>query len=78
MAIAPGIATGAESLFNAGAMLPAVDLHKPEKVIGKNTILSLQSGIIYGAAGMVEGLVRASRRNLAAMPKWWPRADWQT
>lgn len=56
VAIAPGIATGAESLFNAGAMLPAVDLHKPEKAIGKNTIQSLQSGIIFGAAGMVEGL----------------------
>ena len=62
--IAPGIATGAESLFNAGAMLPHVDLHKPDKVIGKNTILSLQAGIIYGAAGMVEGLVDRIRKEL--------------
>ena len=54
--IAPGVITAAYSLFQAGAMLPAVDLHKPEKVIGKNTILSLQSGLIYGFAGLVEGL----------------------
>lgn len=54
--IAPGVITAASSLFQAGAMLPAVDLHKPEKVIGKNTILSLQSGLIYGFAGLVEGL----------------------
>jgi len=56
VAIAPGIITAASSLFEAGAMLPVVDLHKPEKVIGKNTILSLQSGLIYGFAGLVEGL----------------------
>ena len=62
--IAPGIATGAQSLFEAGAMLPAVDLHRPEHVIGKNTIQSLQSGIIFGAAGMVEGLVRRIKQEL--------------
>jgi type III pantothenate kinase len=64
VAIAPGIITAASSLFEAGAMLPAVDLHKPEKVIGKNTILSLQSGLIYGFAGLVEGLVARLKKEL--------------
>jgi type III pantothenate kinase len=64
VAIAPGIGTGAESLFKAGAKLPAVDLHKPDHVIGKNTILSLQSGLIYGFAGLVEGLVARMKKEL--------------
>ena len=64
VAIAPGIGTGAESLFKAGAMLPAVDLHKPDHVIGKNTILSLQSGLIYGFAGLVEGIVARMKKEL--------------
>lgn len=64
VAIAPGIITAASSLFEAGAMLPAVDLHKPESVIGKNTILSLQSGLIYGFAGLVEGLCARIKKEL--------------
>ena len=69
VAIAPGILTAAASLFQAGAMLPAVDLHKPEKVIGKNTILSLQSGLIYGFAGLVEGLVARIQKELGGNAK---------
>ena len=69
VAIAPGIGTGAESLFDAGAMLPAVDLHKPEFVIGKNTILSLQSGLIYGFAGLVEGIVARMKKELGGTAK---------
>jgi len=69
VAIAPGIITAASSLFEAGAMLPAVDLHKPEKVIGKNTILSLQSGLIFGFAGLVEGLVARLKKELGGEAK---------
>jgi type III pantothenate kinase len=69
VAIAPGIGTGAESLFNAGAMLPEVDLHKPEHAIGKNTILALQSGLIYGFAGLVEGLVKRIKKELGGEAK---------
>ncbi|MCX6056232.1 MAG: type III pantothenate kinase [Chloroflexi bacterium] len=64
VAIAPGIRTGAESLYNSGAMLPAVDLHIPDRVIGKNTILSLQSGLIYGFASLVEGMVARIKKEL--------------
>ncbi len=67
--IAPGIVTGAQSLFNAGAMLPEVDLRRPDNVIGKNTILSLQSGVIYGFAGLVEGLVKRIKKELGGDAK---------
>jgi len=69
VSIAPGIITAASSLFDAGAMLPAVDIHKPDKVIGKNTILSLQSGLIYGFAGLVEGLVARIKQELGGEAK---------
>lgn len=69
VAIAPGIGTGAEALFDAGAMLPAVDLHRPDHVIGKNTILSLQSGLIYGFAGLVEGIVSRMKVELGGEAK---------
>jgi type III pantothenate kinase len=57
-AIAPGLATGAEALFRFAARLPQVELARPPHVIGKNTIHSMQSGLIFGYAGMVEGLVK--------------------
>lgn len=69
VAIAPGIITAAASLFDAGAMLPAVDIHTPDKVIGKNTILSLQAGLIYGFAGLVEGLVARIKQELGGEAK---------
>ena len=69
VAIAPGIITGTESLISHGAMLPQVDLHRPEKAIGKNTILSLQSGIIFGFAGLVEGLVARIQKELGGGAK---------
>ena len=69
VAIAPGIGTGAEALFDAGAMLPAVDLHRPDHVIGKNTILSLQSGLINGFAGLVEGIVARMKEELGGEAK---------
>ena len=69
VAIAPGITTGAESLFSHGALLPQVDLHKPPHAIGKNTIHSLQSGVIFGAAGMVEGLVKRIQTELGGKAK---------
>lgn len=69
VSIAPGIGTGAASLFNAGAMLPEVDLHKPEYAIGKNTILSLQSGLIFGFAGLVEGIVARMKKELGGDAK---------
>jgi type III pantothenate kinase len=53
-AISPGIGIAAEALFDRASKLPRVDLiHPPEKVIGKDTVASMKSGIIYGYAEMV-------------------------
>ena len=64
VAIAPGIITGADSLFRATSTLPRVALIRPATAIGKNTIRSLQSGLVFGYAGMVEGLVKRIQEEL--------------
>jgi type III pantothenate kinase len=56
--IAPGVETSAEALFAKAARLSKVDLEAPEKVIGTNTRMSIQSGLLFGEALMVDGLVR--------------------
>lgn len=56
-AIAPGLDTAATALFSSTAQLPRVELVEPPGVIGKSTVSSIQSGIIYGTAGLVDGLV---------------------
>ncbi|MGE5380861.1 MAG: type III pantothenate kinase [Methylocystaceae bacterium] len=56
-AIAPGIGISTEALVTRTAKLPKVELVRPASVIGKNTISSMQSGIIYGFVGQVEGIV---------------------
>ncbi len=56
-AIAPGIGSAAEALFMRAAMLPRVELVHPRRVIGSNTTSAMQSGIIYGYIGLVEGIV---------------------
>ncbi len=56
-AIAPGMGISQEALFAKTAKLPRVDIVCPEQVIGRNTVQSIQSGILYGCAGMVDGIV---------------------
>ena len=55
--IATGIGTAAEALYSRTAQLPRVDLVRPKTVIGTNTITAMQSGIIYGYASLVEGML---------------------
>ena len=55
--IAPGIKISVEALFQAAAKLPRIELVKPKSVLGRNTVHSMQSGVIYGYAGQVEELV---------------------
>lgn len=57
VAIAPGVITAGDSLFRATATLPRVALTRPPVAIGKNTIHSLQAGLVFGFAGLVENLV---------------------
>jgi len=56
-AIAPGIGVAADALFSRTAKLPRVELCRPPSVIGRNTVHSLQSGLLYGYVGLVEGMV---------------------
>ncbi len=68
-AIAPGIGISMEALFEKAAKLPRVELIKPRRVIGKDTISSMQSGIIYGFVGQVDGIVRRMCREFPMSPK---------
>ncbi len=55
--IAPGIQISAEALYEHAAKLPRVELARPGKVVARNTIASMQAGLVYGYAGMVDALV---------------------
>jgi type III pantothenate kinase len=68
-AIAPGISIAADALFQRTAKLPRVDLQKPPSVIGRNTVHSMQSGLLYGYVGLVEGMVARFRQELGAEMK---------
>ena len=55
--ISPGINLSVEALYRAGALLPRVNIEKPEKVIGGATVPAMQSGIFWGYVSMLEGMV---------------------
>jgi type III pantothenate kinase len=55
--LAPGIQISADALFARAAKLPRVEIAKPAKVVGKNTVAAMQSGIVYGYVGLVDGIV---------------------
>jgi type III pantothenate kinase len=56
-AIAPGLGVSADALFSRAARLPRVDIRKPPKVIGTNTVDNLQIGLYYGYIGLVDGVL---------------------
>ncbi len=62
--IATGIATAAEALFTKTSQLPRVELAHPKHVIGTNTVAAIQSGIIYGYASLVEGMLARIQKEL--------------
>jgi type III pantothenate kinase len=64
-ALAPGIEISVDALSRRAAQLLKVELTRPPRVVGKNTVEALQSGIVYGFAGQVEGIVRRMARELA-------------
>ncbi len=63
-AIAPGIVISVEALFERTAKLPRVELVLPPRAIGKNTVHSIQSGLMFGYVGLVEGIVRRFKAEL--------------
>ena len=62
--IAPGIGIAAQALYTRTAALPRVELVPPEKAIGTTTISAMQSGIVYGYIGLVEGLLKRVQSEL--------------
>ncbi|MFQ5669865.1 MAG: type III pantothenate kinase [Acidobacteriota bacterium] len=64
-AIAPGVDIGAEALFRHAAKLPRVQIQKPDHVIGRNTVASIQSGLVHGYAALVDGIVQKMTVELA-------------
>ncbi len=68
-AIAPGIGIAAEALFSRAAKLSRVDLERPPSVIGRNTPHAMQSGLLFGYVGLVEGMVARFREELGPKMK---------
>ncbi|MDO8716859.1 MAG: type III pantothenate kinase [Dehalococcoidales bacterium] len=63
-AIAPGLLVAAEALFSRTAALPRIQLMPPKKAIGTNTVDAMQSGLIFGYVGLIEGIVSRIQREL--------------
>lgn len=57
-AIAPGIGISTEALYSRAAKLPRIEISRPDDIIGKNTVSAMQSGILFGYVGQVEGIVK--------------------
>ena len=64
--LAPGIEISMDALFARAARLRKIDFVEPETVIGKTTVAALQSGVVYGFAGQVDGIVEHIRAELGA------------
>src|ERR1700756_4766114 len=67
--IAPGIGMSINGLFARTARLPMVDFRAPEKLVGSNTVGSIQSGLYYGFIGMIDGIVERVMEELGARTK---------
>jgi type III pantothenate kinase len=68
-AISPGLGISADALFSRAARLGRVDVKRPAKVIGTNTITHLQSGMYYGYIGLVDGIIERMAAELGTQPR---------
>ncbi len=68
-ALAPGLGIAAEALFQRAAKLYRVELTRPDSAIGRNTVSAIQSGIVFGYVGLVEGIVGRFKEELGAEVK---------
>jgi pantothenate kinase type III len=65
-----------EALTNRAAALPKIELGAPRSLIGKTTIDAIRSGVIYGFAGSVDGIMRRLRAEMGPRPRRSPPAGW--
>ena len=63
-AIAPGLRISAEALYARTAKLPKIELARPKSAIGRDTVASMQAGLVFGYAGLVDELVRRIQQEL--------------
>ena len=68
-AIAPGIVIATEALYTRTAALPRIRLSRPEQAIGRSTVAAMQSGIIFGHVGLIEGMIRRIEQELGNKAK---------
>ena len=66
--IAPGITISGEALFERASKLPRVDFVGPERVVGRNTVSSMQAGIVFGHASLVDGIVKRIKNEVKTDP----------
>jgi type III pantothenate kinase len=67
-AIAPGVEISLSALAERGARIPRIDLAEPDSAIGKSTRAAIQSGVIFGFAGLIDGVARRIERELGGAP----------
>jgi type III pantothenate kinase len=67
--ITPGITISSDALFERTAKLPRVEIKRPQKIIGSNTVEAMQSGLYHGYAGLVDGILRKMIDELGGSPK---------
>lgn len=67
--IAPGLGISSEALFARAAKLPRVEIKDPGKVVGTNTVASMQAGLYYGAIDMMDGIIARMKSELGGAPK---------
>ena len=66
--IAPGIEISTEALYSQASKLPRIEIVRPDHIIGKNTVSAMQSGILYGFIGQVEGIVTRIKKQSKQNP----------
>lgn len=67
-AIAPGVGTSLEALSGRAAQLPYIAIEAPSRVIGGNTVECMQSGIVFGTASMIDGMIDRIQEEIGAAP----------
>jgi type III pantothenate kinase len=67
--IAPGLTVSADALFSATAKLPRVEIVRPRVAVGRNTVASIQAGLVFGYAGLVDAIVERIRAEIDFQPR---------
>jgi type III pantothenate kinase len=67
--IAPGLMVASDALFRSTAKLPRVEIVRPKNVVGRNTVASIQAGLVFGYAGLVDALVGRIRGEVSFTPR---------